>query len=116
MGEGKIPLDWGMAENLAYASLVDEKHPVRFSGRTRDAGPSRTATPCCTTRIARSGIRASTSRCRTSARGQANFVVIDSLSSEEAVLGFEYGYATAQPFELGDLGSAVRRLRERRRW
>jgi len=36
MGEGRAPLDWGMAENLAYASLVDQGHPVRLSGQ--DAG------------------------------------------------------------------------------
>ena len=41
MGEGRQPLDWGMAENLAYASLVDEGHPVRLSGQDA-AGSSRT--------------------------------------------------------------------------
>ena len=33
MGEGKQMLDWGMAENLAYASLLDEGYPVRLSGQ-----------------------------------------------------------------------------------
>ncbi|WP_171165814.1 2-oxoglutarate dehydrogenase E1 component [Usitatibacter palustris] len=100
MGEGKIPLDWGMAENLAYASLVDEGHPVRLSGQdcgrgtfahrhavlhdqNREKWDSGTYVPLQNIRD-----------------GQANFVVIDSLLSEEAVLGFEYGYSTAQPFEL----------------
>src|SRR5258708_761815 len=38
MGEGKLALDWGMAENLAYASLVDEGHPVRLSGQDSGRG------------------------------------------------------------------------------
>ena len=38
MGEGKVPLDWGMAENLAYASLVDHGHAVRLSGQDSGRG------------------------------------------------------------------------------
>jgi 2-oxoglutarate dehydrogenase E1 component len=100
MGEGKQPLDWGMAENLAYASLVDGRHPVRLSGQ--DAGRG--------TFAHRHAVLHDQNREKWDAgvyiplqnikQGQANFVVIDSLLSEEAVLGFEYGYSTAQPFEL----------------
>ena len=100
MGEGKAALDWGMAENLAYASLVDEGHPVRLSGQDSGRG----------TFAHRHSVLHDQNREKWDAgvyvplqnirAGQANFVVIDSLLSEEAVLGFEYGYATAQPFEL----------------
>jgi 2-oxoglutarate dehydrogenase E1 component len=100
MGDGKAPLDWGMAENLAYASLVDQGHPVRLSGQ--DAGRG--------TFAHRHSVLHDQNREKWDAgtylplqnirEGQANFLVIDSLLSEEAVLGFEYGYATAQPFEL----------------
>ena len=100
MGKGELPLDWGMAENLAYASLVATGHPVRMSGQ--DCGRGTFAHRHAVlhdqnrekwdsgTYIPLQNIEAK----------QAKFVVIDSLLSEEAVLGFEYGYATAQPFEL----------------
>ena len=100
MGEGKAPLDWGMAENLAYASLVDEGHPVRLSGQ--DAGRGTFAHRHAVLHDQNrekwdSGVYIPLQNVRA---GQGNFVVIDSLLSEEAVLGFEYGYATAQPYEL----------------
>jgi 2-oxoglutarate dehydrogenase E1 component len=100
MGEGKQPLDWGMAENMAYASLVDEGHPVRLSGQ--DSGRGTFAHRHAVLHDQNrekwdAGTYVPLQNIRT---GQANFLVIDSLLSEEAVLGFEYGYATAQPFEL----------------
>ncbi len=100
MGEGKALLDWGMAENLAYASLVDEGHPVRLSGQ--DAGRGTFAHRHAVLHDQNrekwdAGVYTPLQNVR---QGQANFVVIDSLLSEEGVLGFEYGYATAQPYEL----------------
>jgi len=100
MGEGKAPLDWGMAENLAYAASVDEGHPVRLSGQ--DAGRGTFAHRHAVLHDQNrekwdSGVYIPLQNIR---EGQANFLVIDSLLSEEAVLGFEYGYATAQPYEL----------------
>jgi 2-oxoglutarate dehydrogenase E1 component len=100
MGEGKLPLDWGMAENLAYASLVKEGYPVRFSGQDSGRG----------TFFHRHAVLHSQNREKWDAgtyvplqnihKNQADFVVIDSVLSEEAVMGFEYGYATAEPNEL----------------
>ncbi|HRE12973.1 MAG TPA: 2-oxoglutarate dehydrogenase E1 component [Usitatibacteraceae bacterium] len=100
MGQGKAPLDWGMAENLAYASLVDEGHPVRLSGQ--DCGRGTFAHRHAVLHDQNrekwdSGTYLPLQHIRP---GQASFLVIDSLLSEEAVLGFEYGYATANPFEL----------------
>ncbi len=110
----RSPLDWGMAENLAYASLVDEGHPVRLSGQDSGRGTFAHRHAVLHDQNREKWDRAPTCRCSTSARGRRNFLVIDSLLSEEAVLGFEYGYATAQPLRAGDLGGAVRRLRQRR--
>ncbi len=100
MGEGKLQLDWGMAENLAYAALLHDGYPVRISGQDSGRG----------TFFHRHAVLHDQDRekfdegtyiplCHI-AEEQPDFVVIDSLLSEEAVLGFEYGYATAEPNEL----------------
>ncbi len=70
--------------------------PARMSG----AAPSSTVTLPCTTRIARTGTREPTSRCKHLQEKQARFQCFDSVLSEEAVLAFDYGYATANPYEL----------------
>ncbi len=100
MGQGKTMLDWGMAENLAYATLLVSGYGVRLSGQDSGRG----------TFAHRHAVLHDQNRERWDAGsyvplqnlqdGQADFVVIDSLLSEEAVLGFEYGYACAEPNEL----------------
>ena len=96
MGRGEQVLDWGMAENLAYASLVDTNNPVRMSGQDCGRGTfsHRHAVMHDQNREKwDSGIYIPLQNIRDK---QANFVVIDSLLSEEAVLGFEYGYSSAR--------------------
>ena len=96
MASGAMAIDWGFAENLAYASLVTEGHPVRLSGQ--DAGRG---TFFHRHAVLHNQLRYGTYvPLRNLSEDQANFLVIDSLLSEEAVLGFEYGYATADPDTL----------------
>lgn len=96
MAEEALPVDWGFAENLAYASLVDANIGVRLSGQDVGRGTffHRHAVwheqNTGQTHIPLSKIR----------EHQAHFEVIDSLLSEEAVLAFEYGHATADPTKL----------------
>jgi len=100
MGRGELPLDWGMAENLAYASLLTEGYPVRLSGQDCGRGTffHRHAELHDQNRVQRQeGLHVPLSNLEA---GQADFVVINSILSEEAVLAFEYGYATAEPESL----------------
>jgi len=100
MGEGRLPVDWGMAENLAYASLLVSGYGVRVSGE--DVGRS--------TFFHRHAALHDQNREHWD-RGtyyplahlqerQGGFQCFDSVLSEEAVLAFEYGYSTANPHEL----------------
>ncbi len=100
MGRGDLSLDWGMAENLAYASLLTEGYPVRLSGQDCGRGTffHRHAVLHDQNRVNwQEGYHAPLQKLEA---GQADFVVIDSTLSEEAVLAFEYGYATAEPDSL----------------
>lgn len=95
MAAGKLPLDWGFAENLAYAGLVGQGFDLRLVGQDsgrgtffhrhavlHDQGTGRTMTPLAAIDPKR------------------DVEIIDSLLSEEAVMAFEYGYATADPETL----------------
>ncbi len=92
-GEG---LDWATAEHLAFASLLDEGFPVRLAGQDSARG---TFVQRHTDLIDQKTEEHYTplSHLRP---GQAHFEVIDSALSEEAVLGFEYGFSLADPKTL----------------
>jgi 2-oxoglutarate dehydrogenase E1 component len=92
-GEG---IDWGTAEHLAFATLLDEGFPVRLSGQDSVRGTF--------TQRHSDVIDQKTEEHYTPLNnirpGQAHYEVIDSALSEEAVLGFEYGFSLADPNTL----------------
>lgn len=100
MARGELNLDWGMGEHLAFASLVASGYTVRITGQDSGRG----------TFTHRHAVLHDQNRERwndgtyiplqNAADGQAPFTVIDSVLSEEAVLGFEYGYACTEPNTL----------------
>jgi 2-oxoglutarate dehydrogenase E1 component len=100
MGRGEQPLDWGMAENLAYATLVANSVPVRISGQDCGRGTFAHRHAVMHDQNREKWDSGTYVPLQNIAEKQGSFLVIDSLLSEEAVLGFEYGYASAQPFEL----------------
>ncbi|MGH8685889.1 MAG: 2-oxoglutarate dehydrogenase E1 component, partial [Nitrosospira sp.] len=100
MGEGKLPLDWGMAENLAYAALLKDGFAVRISGQDSGRGTFFHRHAVFHDQNRERWNEGTYTPLRHIAAEQPDFAIIDSVLSEEAVLGFEYGYATAEPDEL----------------
>jgi 2-oxoglutarate dehydrogenase E1 component len=102
MGRGELDLDWGMAENLAYASLLVEGYPIRLSGQDCRRGTffHRHAALHDQNRTGEYIPLQNISPPNLKLRGQADLIAIDSILSEEAVLAFEYGYASAEPNTL----------------
>ena len=96
MAAGDLPGDWGFAENLAYATLLGEGHKLRLVGQ--DAGRG--------TFFHRHAILHDQKTdsyylpLRQLVENPEDATVIDSLLSEEAVMGFEYGYSTTDPNAL----------------
>jgi 2-oxoglutarate dehydrogenase E1 component len=100
MGRGEINVDWGMGEHLAYASLVASGYPVRLSGEDCGRGTFTHRHSVLHDQNREKWDEGTWTPLQHVADGQAPFVVIDSILSEEAVLGFEYGYASADPTTL----------------
>lgn len=96
MGAGEIDMDWGFAETMAYAALIDDGFDCRVTGQDTSRG----------TFFHRHAVlhnqrnRDEYVPLQTIADRPSSFRIIDSLLSEEAVLGFEYGYATTDPRTL----------------
>ena len=92
-GEG---IDWATGEALAFGTLLDEEFPVRLSGQDSSRGTFSQRHSVFVDQeneeryVPLNHIR----------EGQAEFEVVDSLLSEAAVLGFEYGYSLAEPRAL----------------
>jgi 2-oxoglutarate dehydrogenase E1 component len=96
MANGETPVDWGFAETLAYASLLNEQHNVRISGQDAQRG----------TFFHRHAVLHNP---KTGEKylplqhigvGQGKFDVYNSILSEEAVMGYDMGYAMAAPNDL----------------
>jgi 2-oxoglutarate dehydrogenase E1 component len=95
MAAGELPMDWGFAEIMAYATLIDEGKKLRLVGQDSGRGTffHRHA-------VLHNQVDGSTLTPLAQINPDLEVSVIDSLLSEEAVLAFEYGYATAAPETL----------------
>jgi 2-oxoglutarate dehydrogenase E1 component len=100
MAEGKLPVDWGMAETLAYGSLLSNGYDVRLSGQDSGRGTFAHRHAVLHDQERERWDEGTYVPLQNISKDQGDFVVIDSVLSEEAVLGFEYGFSTAEPNAL----------------
>ncbi len=93
MAAGTLPINWGMGEMLAYASLLEENYEIRITGQ--DVGRGTFSHRHAVLHNQKDG------GCYVPLQhmrdAQPEYEIYDSLLSEEAVLAFEYGYATTTP-------------------
>ncbi len=100
MGRGDIPVDWGMGEHMAFASLVASGYPIRLSGEDSGRGTFTHRHAVIHDQNREKFDTGTYVPLQNVTDNQAPFVVIDSILSEEAVLAFEYGYASNDPNTL----------------
>ena len=100
MGRGEMNVDWGMGEHMAFASLVASGYPVRLSGEDCGRGTFTHRHAVVHHQAREKFDEGIYIPLQNVADNQAPFTVIDSILSEEAVLGFEYGYASNDPNTL----------------
>jgi 2-oxoglutarate dehydrogenase E1 component len=101
MGAGGLPINWGFAETMAYATLLSEGHPIRLTGQDTGRGTF-SHRHAVLHNQKDSGQKASDVfvPLQHLYKDQPRFDLYDSLLSEEAVLAFEYGYSTTKPDAL----------------
>ncbi|NIP14379.1 MAG: 2-oxoglutarate dehydrogenase E1 component [Pseudomonadales bacterium] len=95
MSFGAMPINWGFAETMAYATLLEEGYGVRLTGQ--DVGVGTFSHRHAALHNQKDGKRYIPLN---GLSDSVNFDIYDSLLSEEAVLAFEYGYATTAPDKL----------------
>ena len=100
MGRGETPVDWGMGEHMAFASLVASGYPVRLSGEDCGRGTFTHRHAVIHDQKREKWDTGTYVALENVTENQAPFVVIDSILSEEAVLAYEYGYASNDPNTL----------------
>ncbi|MCD0175914.1 2-oxoglutarate dehydrogenase E1 component [Deinococcus sp. 14RED07] len=100
MARGEQPLDWGMGEMLAYATLLDEGYGVRLVGQDSGRGTFVHRHAVLHDQDAQDPMNEEYMALAHLRDGQGKVEVIDSTLSEEAVMAFEYGYSTSEPNAL----------------
>ena len=97
MNNGEMPLNWGYAEVMAYASLLSQGFPIRITGQDVRRGTFSHRHACVfDSKTGKGFIPLS----EIANKHNTKFDIYDSLLSEEAVLGFEYGYSATWPSGL----------------
>ncbi|WP_288435150.1 thiamine pyrophosphate-dependent enzyme, partial [uncultured Deinococcus sp.] len=100
MSRGEQPLDWGMGEMLAYASLLDEGYGVRLVGQDSGRGTFVHRHAVLHDQTAQDPMNEEYMALAHLSPDQGRAEVVDSTLSEEAVMAFEYGYSTSEPKAL----------------
>jgi 2-oxoglutarate dehydrogenase E1 component len=97
MTDGSLDINWGYAESMAYASLLQEGYPIRITGQDVRRGTFSHRHACVFDKDSGEGFIPLSKIAR---ENNTRFDIYDSLLSEEAVLAFEYGYSATWPTGL----------------
>lgn len=100
MANGERPIDWGFAETMAYATLLNNGYPIRLVGQDSGRGTFSHRHAVIHNTSEEESAEKRYVNLQHISENQPRFLVIDSTLSEEAVLGFEFGYSQSNPDTL----------------